>query len=715
AATSSVLIETPMRYDDPNRLVQDPDRTSTTTDKNYYTNEKLRITSQPIVASVVKQLGLTTEYYRWGLIDRPLYPVKPIIMEVDSSSMPSQDAIPNDITFYVTRVDGNTFHLEGDGKYGPTRREIDVDRKEHWGEWFMLDSLRLRVQQAPVEERDSTATTYGFRIRDPRDVALDLISSITSDFVETDATTVLLNYTSAPAARTIDILNAVSQAYVNTHMSERSQTLDATIAQVQSEINHNLALLDANSNAVESFRTAQSVTDVDHEKVMLMERSDGLDKQRETLTVKDKYYSYLQKLLSEQSTSDQPISPKAFGIQDPILNDMTEQLVSLQSDIAALKNDGKTAHPYYTQLTQRLDQQRTNILKSVEGFKETNNMMLANINQQYSKLASQQNAIPKTERELDDKSRDAKTLDSQHGDLLTRLANLRIARAAIAPEVRLITPAYLTSTDPYFPNIVILLVVAVLLSLLFPLGYLVIKGLFSDRVQSTKDVARALPNAPLLGQIPFTGLTDPDALIARPVSQAFIEISKLARGLELMKPSVGPEVSVISNANTSGSGRTFTHMLAAVLAARGNRTLIIDTLSDEAASAPANHLVIQPYHQDLDKAILTGNPGSWASDIFRPEGYSQILIIGPSASALPAWTALPFADHALVICEIGKTGYATLEELALAQLSGKLPELGLVVNKVLDDRLPWFGFFSTKKEKRLSFWGGIKYNWRRAV
>jgi hypothetical protein len=45
---------------------------------------------------------------------------------------------------------------------------------------------------------------------------------------------------------------------------------------VDSEISRNLSSLGANSDAVESFRTVTGVTDVDHEKVMLMERSEGL-------------------------------------------------------------------------------------------------------------------------------------------------------------------------------------------------------------------------------------------------------------------------------------------------------------------------------------------------------------------------------------------------------------------------------------------------------
>jgi uncharacterized protein involved in exopolysaccharide biosynthesis len=714
SASSSILIETPMRYDDPNRMVQTPDRTIPTTDKNYYTNEKLRITSQPILMAVVKQLGLTTQYYEEGLIDRPVYPAKPIIVEVDSSRLPKHDAMPNGIMFYVTGIDGKDFHLEGDGEYGPTSREIDVDRTEQWGHWFMLDSLRLRVDRSPQLARDSTSVTYGFCFQDPRDVTLGLMDAITADFVETDASTVLLTLTSATSVQAMDILNAVGNEYVATHLAERREMLDRTIAQVDSEISRNLSSLGANSDAVESFRTVTGVTDVDHEKVMLMERSEGLDKQRENLMVKAQYYAYLKKLLSEKNTSDQLISPKVFGIQDPILNDMTEQLISLQSDITALKNEGKTAHPYYVQLTQRLEQQRANLLTSVTGFEETNNMLLANINQQYRKLAGQQTAIPGTERELDDKQRDARTLEAQHSDLLARAANLRIARSAIEPEVRMITPAYLTSTDPFFPNIVILALVAAALWLLFPLGFLVIKSLFSDRILAMKDLARALPDCPLVGQVPYTSLTNPEALIAQPRSEAYIEVSKVAFGLELRKRSEGPLVTVLSNANDKGTGRTLAEMLASVLALRGNRTLLVDATSTPAGPSSPSRTAIETVRPGLDRATVFDLPSDPGLELTKQGEYGHVLIVGPSAAALPAWPGIRSIHYALILCQVGETRYATLEELALAQMNGQLPEMGIVVNKVMEKRLPYLGFLRSKKEKGLGFWGALKYNWQRA-
>lgn len=66
SGSTSVVINTPMRYDDPSRLVQPRDPVART-DKNYYLNEQVRITSQPIVRSVVEKLNLRLQYVeeRW--------------------------------------------------------------------------------------------------------------------------------------------------------------------------------------------------------------------------------------------------------------------------------------------------------------------------------------------------------------------------------------------------------------------------------------------------------------------------------------------------------------------------------------------------------------------------------------------------------------------------------------------------------------------------
>ena len=113
-ATMSILIETPMRYDDPNRMVQ-PMQRAEATDKNYYVNEKILITSQPVMRKVVERLGLSIQYLEKGILDRELYKGTPLHVQVDSTRLPRAVRFPMGIPFYVAVLNDSTFHLEGEG------------------------------------------------------------------------------------------------------------------------------------------------------------------------------------------------------------------------------------------------------------------------------------------------------------------------------------------------------------------------------------------------------------------------------------------------------------------------------------------------------------------------------------------------------------------------------------------------------------------------
>jgi tyrosine-protein kinase Etk/Wzc len=698
----SVLIETPMRYDDPNRMVQPKDRAEST-DKNYYVNEKILITSEPVMRKVVERLGLTIQYLEKGIFDKELYKGTPLLVQVDSTRLPRPVRFPMGIPFYVSVNDENGFHLQGEGEYGLEDREIEVDKDVKWGEWFELDSVRVRVTLKPGKEKNIKGlkeTTYGFMLRDVHAVTLELIANVETDLVEAEASTVNLKMTGAPNQKTVDVLNAIGHTYVERHMNERRAMLDRTIRHMEDEIASNSTSLAKSSDSVQAFRTSEGITQLNHETIMLVEHSADLEKERQELLVKDKYYDYLKNLLGGESNNNNPISPKAFGIQDQVLNDMTERLVTLQSDITLMEQEGKTANPNYQRLIRQREQQRQNVLGSVEGFTASNDLRLASVDERLARMKGQESAVPRNERTLSDKQRDQRVLEALYTDLVVRSANLRIVRSSLEPEVQVTTPAYITSQEPVFPNLKILFIVAFLLSFIIPLGILVVKGLLGGNVQSVQDVTKALHGAPVVGQIPYTGLTKPEELLEHPRSLAYAELAKLAGFVE-NDAAAGNHTLITGCGNVEGA-RTVAHMLAATLAHRGARTLLVD------ASLPGKKKRSLPNVTGLDVREQATVPDT--------EGYEHVVTLAPPTNMLATRKGLASsASRTLVVAEQHNTSLSSLEELGTAITNGQLGRLAVVMNRNMDKTLPLFGLGKGRGEKSLGLFGAIRYIWNRAA
>jgi hypothetical protein len=314
---------------------------------------------------------------------------------------------------------------------------------------------------------------------------------------------------------------------------------------------------------------------------------------------------------------------------------MTTSFSTLQSDIAVMREEGKTANPSYNRMVRLLEQQRGNILATVESFKKNTRISLENVEAQRKEIMAKQGAVPKLDRTLMDRERDQRTYETVNADLMTRLSNLHVQRAALAPEVSVITPAYLTDLDPFFPDPVILLAVAFLLALLVPLGYLIVMALFSDRVSGANDLAKAMPDVPLGARIPWSTHIGPLDLINNPASPAHVELAKLAALLE-QGHRQGPEMNLVCGVSGKEAVAATATRLAWMLAHRGNRVMYVgsETATWERCTGHALHFQWQGgplWMPFVDAPKRT----AWLSSSWK----ALTRMHWPSSREWPPWTA----------------------------------------------------------------------------
>ncbi len=699
---TSILIATPMRHDDPNRLVQ-PQEVYAKTDKNYYLNEQLRITSQPVLANVVDRLGLAIKHVQANtLFDWDVYGNSPIRAELDSASAKAAARVPYGVTFYLRQVNGDKFTLVGSGKYGPDQTPIEVEQEANFGEWIQLDSARVRITRTtgnvpPLEGAE--AKEYGFILFDRRAATLELMDAVTGEPALAEATTVNVSYTGAPQKKVLDVLAAIGDAYVAMHLAEQRLDLERTISKLQAEIGSNAKQLASTSDQLEQFRREENVTNMEHATVLLQEAMKSLDSEKEALLVQAAYYEQLAKTLGSNDAA-KPISPKAFGISDPLLNDMTSQYAALQSDISVLRDEGKSANPNYNRLVRLLHQQRDNILATVQNFKASTQISLDNVEQRRKNLLVQQGAIPQLDRKLTDRLRDQEMYAQVNKELMARLSNLRVQHAALSPEVLVATPAYLTSLKPAFPNPVILFAAVVLLALMAPVVLLIARALVGGKFQGTASLQQVFPGTVPAAQIPFSSHPGVDGFAAATDSAAYTELSKLAALLEQLRGD-GPQAVLVCGASGTEAVGTTTGRLAHVLAARGNTVFWSSTLAQRSMAA-AGPVAVAPGTPMAGLRAMAGQSGGF------------VVIEGSSADQLAALPPTEHADRALILCQPGVTDNGDLKKLAVSMANGQLPPLLFVSIEVMDRALPWWGLGKSGNERRLGPLEWLRYNWIRA-
>ena len=741
AAKTTLVIEKPRGTNDPSVIVNQ-ESALVKIDDYYYNNQKVAFRSYPLVSKALEKIGLV-RYFKSGLINQEIYKLTPFTVVLDSTYMTFKDfETPYGGDFYVNFENFDTYHLEVEGEYPVSQYEYYFEGDFRFGEWVTFDRTRFKLLPVDTLVNDKVTIVndifedgFGFVLLDQNQAVLDYIDDMEITLEEIESTAFGVTLVLSAPEKQIDFLNALGEVFLEDHMEQKTGALKMAIKYLNEELDKVSARLETSEKKIETFKSDRSITSLNQEGTLLLEQTMQLESDKVNYVVKAKYYDYLEDILNNQDDYSGLISPEAFGIKDALLIQLTEELIGLQRDLNSMKRQNAESNPAYADIQARIQANRSTILNSVKGFKESNQVMLQNIDRRISEIDQSAKNIPKAERELMELERFFKLNEQLYITLMDKKSDAEISLISTGPDFRILEPGYITDMDPVMPYLPITLAVIIVLGLFFGIGYLILQWVFNDKLDTVRDVMRFTPHASIAGEVYHTNIRLPEDLENYPKSRVVNQLAGVRYHLGITQPD--SKIWTVGSKNR-GEGKTFFSTLMATYVARsGLRTLLIDGNFDKPELKKLFKIRMGPSlidvakgHAGLAEAVVpTGKSGldlveigsipfrtdrdlALIADLIRSlsDTYDQIIIdTSPFGNSTDTYFLLQLADVPIVVVRRKKTSFGDMEELD--EIFQKKPFKG-VEAVILDtfDPKPAFVLFRKreKSEKKSGLWARFK-------
>lgn len=556
-------------------------------------NELASIQSPTVMREVVSRLGLDVSYTSPGMFhDRSLY----------GASLPLLVTFPDmgekgSGSFKAVLSPKGEVSLSGFvGKNVPQDDDTKVT-----GRWDRPDTLLTplgRIALAPNPRMDRTSEE---QLEGPLEVSVSrtppaavsraYASRLMADSPEDYASVITMRFSDVCPERAEDVLGTLIDVYNENWVRDKNRIAVST----SDFIRERLAVIEGELGNVDSdisaYKSANMVPDVEQASALYFSRAAEASDEVAGLNSRLATARYIRSYLANSANSFN-VLPANAGLEN--LN-IESQITAYNEQLLRRNNlveNSSTANPLVADMDSRLDGMRRAILQSIDNYVVTLNSAVSAARSSQEAASSRLRANPAQARHLLSVERQQKVKESLYLYLLQKREENELSQAFTAYNTRVITPP-MGSDAPVSPNRRNVMLVAVMVGLLLPLGGVYLAEGLNTRVRGRKDIEHL--SVPFLGEIPLgytprRGLArlrrardnerDRRVVMVRKGSGNTInEAFRVMRtNLELMADAEasGARVIMVTSANP-GSGKTFVTMnLATVLAIKGKKVVVVD-------------------------------------------------------------------------------------------------------------------------------------------
>ena len=391
--------------------------------------------------------------------------------------------------------------------------------------------------------------------------------------------------------RAEDILNTLIAVYNENWIKDKNQIANST----SMFINDRLAVIEQEladvDSDISSYKSEQLVPDVGAAASMYMNRNSALDAQQQELSNQLSMARYIRNYIASDNDPGKLI-PANSGVDNPALESQIASYNTKVLERNSLVANSSTSNPLVIDADEALITMRENILSSVDNTVVALEAQIGNIHRSERRNTSRIAANPTQAKHLLGVERQQAVKEALYLFLLQKREENELSQAFTAYNTRVIDPPT-GAMKPVAPSRSKILLLALLLGLILPLGIIYLMQSLNTTVRGRQDLKRM--SIPFLGEIPYNG-EKPNLL--RPRIQALmgkkqeesrpIVVEKgnrdiineafrvLRTNVEFMTQENGPCVIAFTSFNP-GSGKSFLSMnLAVSLAIKDKKVLVVD-------------------------------------------------------------------------------------------------------------------------------------------
>lgn len=534
------------------------------TPKNAETEIQI-LRSNKLIAQVVEDLGLHTEYVIGGLKRRVVYrgaPFQLITKNVHTNK---------DVKLKITIVNNNYANVSGPG-FENKKVAFNQDMEDDFASWKLVSTPHL--QQFIGNKIEVT-------IADPEKVVKAYTKRLDARLLDKLAPTIGLFLTDEVPQRGKDFLNSLIAAYNTEAAQEERKLTKSTIDFIDKRLSSLTGELNDAENKVEGYKSSEGITDLNSQSKVYLENVQANDTKLNEVNVKLSNIEQIENYVN--SSANQNVAPPAQGIVSEVLNGLVMNLTQLQLKRVALLTTTPEGNPLFEPINMQIKTTKAAIRENIVGTKaflraEKRELQLVN-----SKVQSSIKGVPNQERQYVGMKRQESIKENLYVYLLQKREEMALSYASTRAEARVVDHAIIG--DIKWPRPSLVWVIALMVGIGVPFMVIYFRSAFTRKITQKREIEEEL-DIPVIAEISYEKL-DSEIVMMDKYPQLISEQFRALRTkvYHLNRANVKNEIPAdavqgkitLCTSSTVNEGKSFVAVnLAASMAAAGKRTLLLE-------------------------------------------------------------------------------------------------------------------------------------------
>lgn len=459
-------------------------------------NEMGILKSDMIIGRTLQALSFEVSYFKeeWGKT-KEIYNSKPFIVKVDSS----KEQIIN-TQFYINPLSDNSFQLIINAQNIIPKKINDIRIAENTNtEDFSLSINGL--YGIPITNEYFSITIFknpsidfknehSFKINNFNELINKYKEEISLNPTSKGASIIDISLIGGVVEKQIDFLNKLSEVFILQEKEEKNEIANNTILFIDQQLSEISDSLENTENRLEKFRQKDKVIDVNFHAKNSFEKLQKLEAESAILITQNKYYNYLKDYVSYNKDITRLVAPATMGAEDVLLNNLVNEINKLTSEKVALSYSAKNKNPGYNILDLKLENAKKTLVENVNSIIKASEIELQENKKRINATVEEVNKLPKSEKTLVNIQRMFNHNDYIFNFLLEKRAAAGISKASSLPGRKILDKATVVGEDPIKPNKAIVLIITLILSFVFPIGFIVSKDLFTQVIKDKDHLSK---------------------------------------------------------------------------------------------------------------------------------------------------------------------------------------------------------------------------------
>lgn len=521
-------------------------------------NEIEILKSTPVLQRVARDLNLQYTYYSKGNVRESLvYPSLPFALNILSGLDSTRG-----LGFRITLLSAD-------------RYTIDEEKTvHHFGDTLKISDARVQLIRHPEVNIFSFASRQFDIYWSPLiNAAQSLQDGLRVVQINEQSTVLTLSFEGENPTLGQDVLNTLMAVYDTLMIEDKNRIAANTLRFIQDRLFELNDTMRGVEGALTNFMVDNKIFDIDNQSKAYLDKLSDATRLKNEQEVKIGIVNFLLEYISDKKNAHELV-PTDLGIEEPALAQMVLEYNRMTLERDKNVKTAPATNPLIVSMDETLDKLRRNIYQALQNVKQGYAIASGKLDEVENGINSRVNSLPGKSLGLLNIQRRQKIYEDLYSLLLTKKLEISLSSASTISNSKVIEPA-VAGSIPVSPNKKSIYTMYLLLGLLLPTGFVVVRELLQDKINGKADVEK-YTTAPILGEIGHSETAQ--ALVVTQNSRRLIseQFRIIRTNLQYLISKVDKPVIMVTS-SFSGEGKSFVSTnMGAVMALSGKKTVIME-------------------------------------------------------------------------------------------------------------------------------------------